>query len=77
MCKVCFPFGHHLLAEHGQVVDGVILDHVEAVLLKTQPVALAQNIQQSPRSYSYAFALSGEDILHDSHLLEVPIRLIP
>jgi len=64
-----------LLAYHRQIIDCVILDHVEGIFFEAQPITLPDDIQSFKRVDFDNFALSSKDVFDDSYFLQIFISL--
>lgn len=60
MTEIVFFFCKVLLAEHGQIKDDVVLDHIEHVFFEPKSIAFGNQFQSLSRVYLYSFAFAGE-----------------
>ena len=70
------PFGDILFAQHGNVVDHVVLNHEEGIIFQGKKIEFLDNFQGSKRVDSWLFAFPGKQILDDSNRLNIFVGTI-
>ena len=44
--EIAFLFGHELLAEHCNIVNYIVLNHIEHVFLESQAITISDQLQR-------------------------------